>query len=98
MLVLYMLQSSDEPLRFKDLQKGIPDISEKMLTSTLRNLEADGLVIRMAYAEVPPRVEYSLTDRSRSLMPHINSLIDWSLKNFSDITRDRQRYMAGKGK
>ena len=51
-----------------------------MLTVALRNLEADGLVERRAYAEIPPRVEYQITERGKSLMPHINSLVDWALE------------------
>ena len=72
MLVLYTLET-DEAKRFKELQRNIPDISQKMLTATLRMLEADGLVKREAFAEVPPRVEYSLSDKGKTLLPHINA-------------------------
>ena len=96
LLVLLTLEAKTPPVRFKELQRGIPDISEKMLTATLRNLEADGLVLRTAYAEVPPRVEYSLTARSQTLMPLLNNLVNWSLDNFSAILSDRQKF-AGKG-
>ena len=68
-------------MRFNELQKTIPDISQKMLTVTLRTLEEDGLVKRKIYAQVPPKVEYSLTDRAMSLLPHINSLISWAQEN-----------------
>ena len=64
LLVLYTLSGSSV-MRFNVLQKNIPDISQKMLTVTLRALEEDGLVKRVIYAEVPPRVEYSLTDRAK---------------------------------
>ena len=67
-----------------------------MLTLTLRNLEADGLVGRTAFAEVPPRVEYNLTERSGSLMPLLNNLVNWSLENFSAIITDRRQYAEGK--
>lgn len=90
LLVLLTLEGKPTAFRFKELQRGIPDISEKMLTATLRNLEADGLVLRKAYAEVPPRVEYSLTERSLSLMPLLNNLVNWALDNFSAIIHDRQ--------
>lgn len=70
-LVLFTLNQS-ALMRFNALQKNIPDISQKMLTVTLRTLEEDGFVRRQVYAEVPPRVEYSLTDRAVSLLPHIN--------------------------
>lgn len=87
-LILFTLNQS-EPMRFNALQKNIPDISQKMLTVTLRTLEEDGFVKRQVYAEVPPRVEYSLTDRATSLLPHINSLIMWAKENMDAILMDR---------
>ena len=75
-------------MRFNELQKTIPDISQKMLTVTLRTLEEDGLVKRKIYAQV----EYSLTDRAMSLLPHINSLISWAQENMNDILDDRKSY------
>lgn len=87
-LVLFTLNES-VLMRFNALQKNIPDISQKMLTVTLRTLEEDGLVRRQVYAEVPPRVEYSLTDRAISLLPHINSLIVWAKENMDAILADR---------
>ncbi|MBO5025541.1 MAG: helix-turn-helix transcriptional regulator [Bacteroidaceae bacterium] len=90
MLVLFTLNQS-ELMRFNALQRNIPDISQKMLTVTLRTLEEDGFVKRKVYAEVPPRVEYSLTDRAISLLPHINSLIVWAKENMNDILTDRAR-------
>ena len=92
-LVLLTLDGTQQPMRFKAIEAAIPDISQKMLTQVLRDLEADGLVLRHAYAEVPPRVEYELTDRSRSLLPHIHNLVDWALNNLSDIVRDRKAFM-----
>ena len=87
-LVLFTLNQSALML-FNALQKNIPDISQKMLTVTLRTLEEDGFVKRQVYAEVPPRVEYSLTDRAISLLPHINSLIVWAKENMDAILTDR---------
>lgn len=87
-LVLFTLNQSSL-MRFNALQKNIPDISQKMLTMTLRTLEEDGFVKRQVYAEVPPRVEYSLTDRAISLLPHINSLIVWAKENMNAILTDR---------
>ena len=87
-LVLFTLNQSTL-MRFNALQKNIPDISQKMLTMTLRTLEEDGFVKRQVYAEVPPRVEYSLTDRAISLLPHINSLIVWAKENMNAILTDR---------
>ena len=94
LLVIYTLDKSEKaPVRFKELQRRIPDISQKMLTVTLRTLEEDGYVTRTIYPEVPPRVEYSLTGRTKSLLPHINSLIGWALENREPIMRSmRQSY------
>ena len=87
-LVLFTLNQS-ALMRFNTLQKNIPDISQKMLTVTLRTLEKDGFVKRKVYAEVPPRVEYSLTERAISLLPHINDLITWAKNNMDAILTDR---------
>ena len=95
LLVLYTLQHK-ESLRFKQLQRLLPDISQKSLTQTLRILEEDGFVSREVYAEVPPRVEYSLTERSMSFLPVVNSLIDWAKENMADIISDRARHREGK--
>lgn len=92
MLVLFTLENN-ENIRFKELQRNIPDISQKMLTLTLRTLEGDGLVARKAYAEVPPRVEYALTEKGKSLLPLINNLIDWASNNMEDIISARTRYL-----
>ncbi|MDE6535072.1 MAG: helix-turn-helix transcriptional regulator [Muribaculaceae bacterium] len=88
LLILCVLAENDAT-RFNAISKAIPDISPKVLTDTLKNLEASNLISRKLYAEIPPRVEYSLTDLGRSLMPHINSLIAWALDNFNAITRGR---------
>lgn len=92
MLIMLTLDATGKPMRYSDLQRAIPDISQKMLTQHLRDLEADGFICRTVYAEVPPRVEYSFTDRARSLMPLLNNLVKWSLENFSGIVRDRTAY------
>jgi DNA-binding HxlR family transcriptional regulator len=65
----------------------IPDISHKMLTNTLKRLEEDHLVIRKAYAEIPPRVEYSLTETGKSLMPIIQQMINWAQEHFEEVTK-----------
>ena len=88
LLILYTL-SRKPAMRFNSLRREIPDISQKMLSNTLRVLEEDGLVTRTVYAEVPPRVEYCVTDRARSLFPHIDSLIGWALENMPAILSDR---------
>ncbi len=96
MLILLALDSKQGPMRYTDIHAAIPDISQKMLTVALRNLEADGLVSRKAYAEIPPRVEYMITERAKSLMPHINSLVEWALDHLADILKDRQQYSSNK--
>lgn len=88
MLILCVL-AENATTRFKELCKAIPDISPKVLTETLKNLEADGLVSRKLYPEIPPRVEYSLTDLGQSLIPLLGNLIEWALANFRTITRNR---------
>lgn len=93
-LILLTLEPAEKPMRFKELEQAIPDISQKMLTRTLRNLEADGLVARHAYAEVPPRVEYELTARARTLTPHLNALVQWAAANIAAIVNDRRKYMG----
>lgn len=92
LLVIYTLNKADKTtVRFKELQREIPDISQKMLTVTLRTLEDDGYVTRTVYPEVPPRVEYALTSRAHSLLPHINALISWALENKDAIISDRKK-------
>lgn len=63
--------------RFGELKKSIGSVSQKVLTAQLRDMEADGLITRTVYPEVPPRVEYDLTDLGKSLRPVLNSLSDW---------------------
>lgn len=91
LLVIYTLTQA-EKMRFGDLRRAIPDISQKMLTTTLRILEEDGFITRTIYPEVPPRVEYRLTARAHSLLPHIQSLIMWAKENMTDIIDDRKKY------
>lgn len=93
LLVIYTLTDTSQ-MRFGELLRAIPDISQKMLTVTLRTLEEDGFVTRTVYAQIPPRVEYALTDRARSLLPHVNALIGWAHDNMAAIIADRERYRS----
>ena len=77
MLILFMLYQNGT-MRFNSLRHNIPDISQKMLSSTLRTLEEDGYILRKSYAEVPPRVEYSLTEKGRSVVPILQSICRWA--------------------
>ena len=90
LLVLYALQDR-EVIRFKELQRQIPEISQKSLTQTLRTLGEDGFIHREVYPEVPPRVEYSLTARGQSFMPLLDALMAWAKENMADILRDREQ-------
>lgn len=86
MLVLYTLHASEVGvLRFSELHHKMADCSQKMLSATLKNLEQTNLIHREVYPVVPLRVEYSLTDTGKSLMPAINSLIDWAKLHFDDV-------------
>ncbi len=88
-LLVILVISENEPIRFIDLRHQIPDISSRVLSNTLRVLEADALVMRTYYQEVPPRVEYSLTDTGRSLVPIIMQLTEWAQKNMKTIIDHR---------
>ncbi|WP_433200223.1 winged helix-turn-helix transcriptional regulator [Dactylosporangium sp. CS-047395] len=81
-------------VRFTDLQAQIPGISQRMLTLTLRNLERDGLVARTVHAEVPPRVEYNLTDLGRSLIAPALALAGWASEHGPDIESSRAAYAS----
>jgi DNA-binding HxlR family transcriptional regulator len=65
-----------------------------MLTVTLKKLDADGLVKRTLYPQVPPRVEYQLTERGRSLLPLLQGLVDWANENMPEIQKSREQYQA----
>ncbi len=87
MLVLYSIYASDTGvLRFNELRHHMTDCSQKMLSATLKNLEQNNLIHREVYPVVPPRVEYSLTETGRSLMPAIMALIEWAKEHFDDVT------------
>lgn len=92
MLVLFTLENNDSQ-RFKELQRNIPDISQKMLTATLKMLEGDGLIHREVFPEIPPRVEYSLTEKGKSLLPLIDNLLSWASENMEDILESRKQYL-----
>lgn len=85
LLILLNLQGR-EKMRYKELMVSVPDISQKMLSGTLKRLEEDHLISRKAYAEIPPRVEYSLTDMGKSLMPALQLMIEWAQNHFEEVT------------
>jgi DNA-binding HxlR family transcriptional regulator len=83
------------PMRFNELRTVIGGISQKMLTTTLRNLERDGFVTRTAFATIPPRVDYELTDLGRELLVPVNALGDWARDNIVRIDAARAKFDAG---
>ena len=89
MLILITLNVNGA-MRFNEIYRTIADISQRMLTVTLRTLETDGLIERKVFAEVPPRVEYKLTDSGRSLIPHIENLVEWAVVHTPEIVNHRQ--------
>ena len=89
-LLVILVISENEPIRYNDLGRKIPDISSRVLSNTLRTLEADGLVLRIFHQEVPPRVEYSLTETGHSLVPIILELTEWAQKNMKTIIEHRK--------
>ncbi|MDR1848099.1 MAG: helix-turn-helix transcriptional regulator [Bacteroidales bacterium] len=92
-IIVLMELESHNSLRYNDLWRMIPDISERMLAITLRKLEADNLIHRKEYLQVPPRVEYSLTPIGLSLIPHIKNLVKWALDNGVIIMESRENYI-----
>jgi DNA-binding HxlR family transcriptional regulator len=72
----------EKPLRFGELRRSVPDASLKMLTSHLKELEADGMLTRTVFAEVPPRVEYALTDLGRSFLPVLEAVLRWGQEHY----------------
>lgn len=99
LLVLYLLNRADTGrMRFGELKQAMPDISQKMLVTTLRTLEEDGYLTRRVYAEVPPRVEYALTARSETLRPQLEALLAWAAENMEAVMQDRRQARAAAAK
>jgi DNA-binding HxlR family transcriptional regulator len=90
-LVIGLLENG-QTLRFSELQKRIGGISQKMLTQTLRNLERDGLVTRKVYAEVPPRVEYSLTPLGETLVTPLTAIRKWAEHHIDAVAQAQEEY------
>lgn len=79
-------------VRFNELSRLIPDVSSRVLSTTLRTLEADGFIDRKVYAVVPPKVEYRLTETGESLLPLIRQLTEWAQKNMKRVMSHRKEY------
>ena len=84
----------DRPRRFSEIARRIDGVSQKMLTQTLRGLEHDGLVTRTVYPEVPPRVEYELTEMGQTLREPLTALEEWAKAHMSSVLHARQRFSS----
>ncbi len=89
--ILLLMVLGDRRMRFTELHRTITGISQRMLTVTLRNLEHDGILIRTVYPTIPPRVEYELSDRGRSLKVALAPIGNWVMENENDIEEARER-------
>jgi DNA-binding HxlR family transcriptional regulator len=78
--------------RFSELERAVPGVSQRMLSLTLKNLERDGLVIRELFPEVPPRVEYEITDLGKSLLRPTQGLVDWAEAKWEQVRKAQVRY------
>ena len=90
--VLVVSQLGQRTMRFNELRHSIENISQKMLTTTLRQLERDGFVTRTVFPVIPPRVDYALTDLGRDLLGPVQGLIQWARDNSERMERARQSY------
>ncbi len=89
-LVVLVKISENESVRFNELYRNIPSVSEKVLSQVLRQLTTDGIIRRELFPDVPPRTEYSVTEFGRTLLPHVEALLNWGRKNFEQIMMNRQ--------
>ncbi|WP_037603623.1 winged helix-turn-helix transcriptional regulator [Streptacidiphilus rugosus] len=90
--VLVIVELANRPRRFRELQRAIDGISQRMLTLTVRRLERDGLILRTVYPTVPARVDYRLTDTGAGLTHLVKALADWSLAHRGVIAEARHEY------
>jgi len=90
--LLVMLSLLGRRRRFMDVKRSIGDITQRVLTQTLRKLERDGYVIREVYPTSPPAVEYSLTPMGESLLEPMGKLVLWANKHFDEIAKNRKRF------
>ena len=85
--ILIMRNLMSRPWRFNELKKDLEGVSQKVLTASLRSMEEDGIVIRTVYPEVPPRVEYSLSERGESMRPIIKAMEIWGTEYKKNISK-----------
>lgn len=94
---LLMMALAERPYRFGELRRLVPDISQRMLTQTLRDLQRDGYVHREVFPTKPPSVEYSLTDLGRSMFASLHHILLWAEMNFEAVRAARTRFDAEEG-
>jgi len=94
--VLYQLLLAEQPMRFGELHRAVDRITQKELTKYLREFEALGLVSRVVFAEVPPRVEYRVTDYGRTLRAPLDGLVAWSMQRGAPLFEARRRLLAAR--
>ena len=97
LVMSHLALAEGHQLRFSELKNGIDGITQRMLTLTLRNLERDGLLVRHYFPEVPPRVEYQLTDMGASMLPALEGFTSWIRENWPRIEECRRAYDAADG-
>ena len=90
--VLIITALAHRPYRFGELRREIPDISQRMLTQTLRDLQADGLITRTVFPTTPPSVEYRLSPMGRSFLVPLSAMVDWAFANFPAIKDARAEF------
>lgn len=90
-LVVLVKIAENEPVRFNELYRTIPSVSEKVLSQVLKQLTNDGIIDRQLFPDVPPRVEYTISDFGKTLLPHVEALINWGRTNFDQIMANRQK-------
>lgn len=91
---LLLMALAEQPYRFGALRRLVPDISQRMLTETLRDLQRDGYVHREVFPTKPPSVEYSLTDLGRAMFDSLQHLLNWAETNYSEVKAARDRFDA----
>lgn len=95
--MLMIMELATRSQRFSELRRSVPDISKRMLTQTLRDLERDGLVTRHVFPTKPPSVEYRLAPLGQSLLDPMAALVDWAERSYSDIDAARVRFDGALG-
>lgn len=93
-VLVLMLLEDGKVLRFNEICGYIQTVSPKMLAVTLKSLEADGLIKRTVFPQIPPKVEYELTKRGKSLLPHLHGLVMWAKKNMNEIRELRKTFSS----